>query len=126
MFRIAISNNRIVKLQDGKVTFRFTDSKTKKEMFATLDVHQFIHRFLQHVLPHRFIKARTYGLLSPRRREQFEKAKRLAGVSALKKKEKTEKPEEQEQIVRCPYCKTPMQYVRELHKIKESFLIRSP
>jgi hypothetical protein len=126
IFRIAISNRRLVKLQNGKVTFEFKDSKSKETKFATLPVNQFIHRFLQHVLPHRFIKARTYGLFSPRRRDLLERAKQLAGVPALKKSQKLESCNDQSRVIRCPLCKTPMEHVKELPRIKNYFLIRAP
>ncbi|MCI0414286.1 transposase [bacterium] len=79
IFRVAISNRRILKLQGEKVTFLFKDSKTKQEHPVVLTVNQFIHCFLQHVLPHRFIKVRTYGLFSPRHNHLLEKANKSWG-----------------------------------------------
>lgn len=126
IFRIAISNRRLVKLSEGKVTFEFKDSKSKETKFASLPVNHFIHRFLQHVLPHRFIKARTYGLFSPRRRDFLEKAKQLAGVPVLKKLQKPESCNDEVRTIRCPQCNTPMEHVRDLPRIRGSFFIRSP
>jgi hypothetical protein len=51
VFRVAISNNRILKLADDKVTFRYKDSNTGKTRYSTLPAEEFIRRFLQHVLP---------------------------------------------------------------------------
>ncbi len=65
--RVAISNNRIVKLENGRVTFKWRDYKDgskQKNMNVTAD--EFIRRFLIHVLPKRFTRIRHYGLLSPR------------------------------------------------------------
>jgi hypothetical protein len=65
--RVAISNHRIVKLEDGMVTFKWRDYKDKnkqKEMNVTAD--DFIRRFLIHVLPTGFTRKRHYGFLSPR------------------------------------------------------------
>jgi hypothetical protein len=65
--RVAISNNRIIKLEDGVVTFKWRDYKDsikQKEMHVTVD--EFIRRFLIHVLPNGFTRIRHYGLLSPR------------------------------------------------------------
>lgn len=65
IFRVAISNNRLVKLEHDRVTFRYRDSDTGAERLCTLDAEDFIHRFLQHVLPKGFVKVRYYGLFSP-------------------------------------------------------------
>ena len=74
IFRVAISNNRILKLEDGKVTFRYRTSDTGKPLVlwprdrglstCTLPAEEFIRRFLQHVLPKGFVKVRYYGFLS--------------------------------------------------------------
>lgn len=64
IFRVAISNKRILNLADGKVTFRYRDSDTGKLRRCTLAAGEFIRRFLQHVLPKGFVKVRYYGFLS--------------------------------------------------------------
>lgn len=58
VFRVAISNNRILKLEDGQVTFKYKESATDQIKFCTIPAEEFIRRFLQHVLPDRFIKLR--------------------------------------------------------------------
>ena len=63
IFRVAISNNRILKLSNGKVTFRYRASDTGKLRTCTLSAEEFIRRFLQHVLPRGFVKVRYYGFL---------------------------------------------------------------
>jgi len=65
IFRVALSNNRILKLEDDRVTFRYRDTDTGAEKHCTLGAEDFIHRFLQHVLPKGFVKVRYYGLFSP-------------------------------------------------------------
>lgn len=64
IFRVAISNSRILKITDGKVTFRFKDTRTGKTRLCSLTAEEFIRRFLQHVLPRGFVKVRYYGLFS--------------------------------------------------------------
>jgi hypothetical protein len=64
IFRVAISNNRILKLADGKVTFRFNDTKTGKTRLCSPSADEFIRRFLQHILPRGFVKVRYFGLFS--------------------------------------------------------------
>ena len=63
--RVAISNNRIVSMENGKVTFTYKDRKCNHEVKnMTLDVHEFIRRFLLHVLPEGFMKIRYFGFLA--------------------------------------------------------------
>src|SRR5438034_6301372 len=67
--RIAISNNRLLAFQDGKVTFQWKDRKNaNRKSTMTLDAHEFIRRFLIHVLPHGFAKLRYFGFLANRYR----------------------------------------------------------
>jgi predicted Zn-ribbon and HTH transcriptional regulator len=63
--RVAISNNRIVSMENGKVTFTYKDRKCNHQVKnMTLDVHEFIRRFLLHVLPEGFMKIRYFGFLA--------------------------------------------------------------
>jgi hypothetical protein len=55
VFRVAISNNRILKHQDGFVIFKFKNSKTKLWNVIKLNTEEFIRRFLLHVLPPRLL-----------------------------------------------------------------------
>jgi hypothetical protein len=82
--RVAISNNRIVKLQDGKVFFSWRDYRDKnKTKTMALDADEFIRRFLLHVLPWGFFKIRYYGLLSSKNhRPKLLKCKMLLGINA--------------------------------------------
>lgn len=72
IFRVAISNKNILKVTDTHVTFRYRESKTRKIKVQTLPGEQFMHRFLQHVLPKGFQKVRTYGLWHPKQRHKLE------------------------------------------------------
>jgi hypothetical protein len=63
--RVAITNNRIVAIDDGRVTFNYRDrSDENKEKEFTISAHEFIRRFLLHVLPRGFTKIRYYGFLA--------------------------------------------------------------
>lgn len=66
IFRVALSNRRLVKVDNDRVTFRYTQAKTGQTRFCTLPAEQFIQRFLQHVLPKGFVKVRYYGLFGRR------------------------------------------------------------
>ena len=64
--RIAISNNRILNIDDGSVTFKWKDYRDGKQKVMTITAEEFIRRFLLHVLPTGFMKIRYYGILSNR------------------------------------------------------------
>jgi hypothetical protein len=72
VFRVAISDRRIVSCADGRVTFSYRRSGSNRWRKMTVDAHEFIRRFLQHVLPRGFPKVRHYGFLSPNSRESIE------------------------------------------------------
>jgi hypothetical protein len=65
--RVAISNRRLVTLDDNGVTFKWKDYRIdgpERHKRMTLDTHEFIGRFLMHVLPQGFHRIRYYGLLA--------------------------------------------------------------
>ena len=64
VYRTAITNNRIVRIENGMVTFRYKESKSNKIKYQTVSALEFMRRFLQHVLPTGFQKVRYYGFLS--------------------------------------------------------------
>ena len=69
--RVAISNNRLLKLEEGQVTFRYKDyAEAHQQKTMTLSAEEFLRRFVQHVLPRGFVKIRHYGLLANRQRAE--------------------------------------------------------
>ena len=71
IFRVALSNRRLVKFENNKVTFRYRKSDTGQWRICTLEVFEFLRRFLQHVLPKGFVKVRYYGLFAPPKRSRL-------------------------------------------------------
>lgn len=70
--RIAISNGRLLKLENGQVHFRWRDSQDHNQIKETsLEAFEFIRRFLLHVLPSGFVKIRHFGFLSNRNRKKL-------------------------------------------------------
>ncbi len=67
--RVAISNHRIVSLENGRVTFKYKNQQTNQMEPTTIEAVEFIRRFLLHVLPKRFVRIRHYGLLSNRNKK---------------------------------------------------------
>lgn len=127
--RIAISNHRLLKLEDGKVSFLWRDySDGDKEKIMTLDADEFIRRFLLHVLPDRFVKIRHYGLLANRRRkDNIALCRELLGSCKTETKGKDTPLTWQEHLLKisgvdvtkCPVCKKgTMVRVEVLHPLR--------
>jgi len=112
IYRVAITNNRIEKLQDGQVSFRFKNSDTDQWQTATMPAFDFIHRFLQHVLPKGFVKIRYYGLLSPIKKNLLAVAKYLLGD----RRRSDVTPAVAEQYI-CPHCGAKLRRVKSLPKL---------
>jgi len=81
IFRIAISNHRIVAVGKNTVTFKYFDNRDKgKEKLMTLPALEFIRRFLSHVLPARFVRIRHFGLHHSSCRAKLQQARRILGL----------------------------------------------
>ena len=69
--RVAISNGRLISLENGQVRFRWRDSRhNHRSCTMRLEATEFIRRFMLHVLPAGFVKIRHFGLLANRNRRQ--------------------------------------------------------
>ena len=118
VYKTAISNNRIVSLKNGEVTFKYKDSETHETKFVKLPVFEFMRRFLQHTLPKRFQRIRHYGFLSSGAKKKF---MQIRSYFNFKKERKPEiKSESEEFKIRdkfiCPKCHKIMKF----HHIIES------
>ncbi len=80
--RVAISNNRLIDIDNGQVTFRWKDHRDdNKQKIMTLSAEEFTRRFLLHLLPSGFQRIRYYGFLSNRYRQQkVAKCRQLQGI----------------------------------------------
>ena len=65
VFKVTISNSRIIKVEDRRVFFKYRKNKSNRWRTMSMDVMEFLRRFLQHVLPTGFMKVRYYGFLHP-------------------------------------------------------------
>lgn len=109
--RIAISNNRLIELKDGKVTFAYKDYKhEQRQKVMTLSADEFLRRFLMHILPDGFQRIRHYGLLGNRHRaENLARCRGLLGVVAPTTERQRDYRERYRQLtgqdpLRCPQC----------------------
>jgi hypothetical protein len=80
--RVAISNNRLVAIENGQVSFQWKDYRNGSEVKTmTLSADEFIRRFLLHVLPNGFQRIRYYGFLGNRyRKQKLDQCRRLLGM----------------------------------------------
>lgn len=111
--RIAISNHRILSINQDKVTFQVRDYKNNSNKnTVTMNGVEFIRRFLMHILPKRFVKIRHFGILANRNRKtKLALCRRLTKSPIYKPKFEGLKPFEIISILRkidvtlCPNCK---------------------
>jgi len=119
IFRVAISNNRILNMEDGRVTFRYRVTDTGKLKICSLPAEEFIRRFLQHVLPKSFVKVRYYGFLASGCRPRLAALRQQLGPLAADQpsdsdvdggdEPSTEQDSSDGSAVLCPSCGRPMQ-----------------
>jgi hypothetical protein len=111
--RVAISNSRLLALQDGKVTFRWKDYAHKnKPGVMRLEAAEFIRRFLMHVVPPSFVRIRYYGFMANRcRAESLRRCRQLLteretpAVEIDPKVRLAFEPNGDSSLVCCPACR---------------------
>jgi hypothetical protein len=114
--RVAISNGRLLSLEKGQVAFQWRDSKDNNQIKAmTLDVVEFIRRFLLHILPPGFVKIRHFGFLCSRRRSAALALCRERLPQPVAAADTIPILSERQQCAverRCPVCKTGKLHIR--------------
>jgi hypothetical protein len=122
IFRVAITNNRILKMENGRVTFCYRDTQTRKMKHCTLTALEFMRRFLQHVLPKGFVKVRYYGFFSAgnrkllaRIRQKFAQPLILPDMSTLADTDACSIDQTYQDTLLCPHCGTAMQLFKTIH-----------
>jgi putative transposase/transposase-like zinc-binding protein len=111
--RIAIGNERLVSLEDGRVIFRYRDRRRgNARRLMTIGAPEFVQRFLRHVLPHGFVRVRHFGLQANGHRTRLiARARQLLSAPSLPKPEPAR--ESWSDLLhrltgrdpsRCPYC----------------------
>jgi len=119
--RIAISNDRIKKLENGNVTFAYKDRKNgnrKKE--SVIPAEKFIRRFLLHVLPDAYMRIRYFGFQGSRyKKENISAIRTFFDLSAEPDKLEKKTPKELileltgKDITKCPKCNTGTMIIRQ-------------
>jgi hypothetical protein len=137
VFRVALSNKSLQRIQNGNVTFEYQENETKQYRTRTVPAEEFIWLFLQHVLPRGLCKVRHNGYLASRNRSRLEKVKELLKAASLKNESvnmeplKTESVQNEStpenngerkkdtpahRILYCPKCKSAMQWDHSLER----------
>ena len=109
-YRVAISNERIESLEDGQVTFRYKDyAHGHRQRRMTLTAHEFLRRFMLHVLPRGFVRIRSFGFLANRVRDkQLVLCRQLLSVTEPAAATSSGEPASlaipDDDSLRCPHC----------------------
>ncbi len=142
LFQGPISNKRLVNLENVIVTFLYNAAKTKKMQTKTSPAEPFIASFLQHVLPHRFVRVRSYGLLNPSKRDLLQHVQDLLVVNDSQTPTPNvqldslpaldalaDEPDAPSEVgpktICCPKCGKPMHWIKDIAPSKISILHRA-
>ncbi len=119
--RVAISNNRLVSMDNGKVRFRWKDYRNGNcQKTMTLEAGEFIRRFLIHVLPNGFHRIRYYGFLGNcHRAQKLAQCRELLGMAPPEEVAVDRPANDRDRyealtgrsLRECPHCNTGMMVV---------------
>jgi len=114
--RVAISNSRIKRIENGNVVFEYKDYRDSKKKEMALSPVEFIRRFMLHILPNGFFKIRYYRMLSSRKKKTvLQKCREVLNKHKIKEPQNTESPKTHGW--KCPKCKS-----CEMHALRVSFI----
>jgi Putative transposase len=126
VFRIALTNARIVGLDDETVTIQYNDHKTGRARTCRLGGDEFMRRFLQHVLPRGLHKGRYFGLWHPAQRDNAARVRQMLQLQAPPKVDPSQDasvpplvPPDAEPVpaiepLICPHCQGRLIFIRRL------------
>jgi len=120
IYRVALSNRRLIRCVDtgdittSRITFSYRSSNDGLLKRCSLSAEDFIQRFLQHILPHRFVKVRYYGFFAPTQRAKLRTLQQhLASLTPLDETCQDTVPPVPHKIL-CPKCGQPMRLLYDL------------
>ena len=126
VFRVALTNARIVNLDDETVTIQYKERKGGRSRTCRLSGHEFMRRFLQHVLPRGFHKVRYFGLWHPAQRNNAARVRQMLQLQATPKFDPppdfvvppltpsgAQPPPSIEPLI-CPHCQGRLIFIRRL------------
>lgn len=112
VFRVAISNNRIKSIENNVIKFTYKDRERKTWKTMELKPMEFIRRFLQHILPRRFMKIRHYGFLNPNSPFSIDRLREIISlIHGVVKMLSVSMPEIKKRIIKCLSCGNPLRFI---------------
>jgi hypothetical protein len=118
IYRVALSNRQILSADSQTIRFRYRRSEDGASRVASLPPMEFLRRFLQHVLPSRFVKVRHFGLHHPSRRDTLSLLRAALYLRLNRPIPIPPPPPEIKPALSCPQCQTPMLIVQRLKPIR--------
>jgi len=104
VFKVAISDYRIEKFEDGMVTFRYRKTGSNRDRRITVPAFEFIRRYLQHVLPTGFMKIRHYGFMNANSSVSLDQVRALIELQHGFEIQIEQQAETSERTLYCPDC----------------------
>jgi hypothetical protein len=77
VFKTATGNRRVQQLPDGRLLWPYRDSQTHRDTAVPLEPHEWMRRFLQHILPRHFARVRTFGWCHPAAKVRLNRVRAL-------------------------------------------------
>ena len=108
VFKVAISNSRILKVEDRTVLIRYRKPHSTRLRTLPLEIMEFIRRFLQHVLPTGFMKVRYYGFMNPNCKVTLDHISSLIETTFGLKSDLPHSALEPRRPITCPNCGGPL------------------
>ena len=122
VFKVAISNHRLVSLNDRTVTFTYRKVGRVRLRTTSLDVMEFLRRFLQHVLPHGFMKVRHFGFPHPSCAIPPATIRLMMGQAPPLDGPPPPRTPPPPRVARCPTCGAPLRVVMRLWTSHSGFV----
>jgi hypothetical protein len=116
VFKVAISNRRIIKVQDDKVFFKYRKNHSNRWRTMALNAMEFIRRFLQHVLPTGLMKIRYYGFMHSSCSVPLEKVSALIELAFGFEIVKPENKREPFELPTCIHCGGNLKYIASIRR----------
>lgn len=117
IYRVALTERQILSADDHAIRFRYRRSEDRKPQTASLPPQEFLRRFLQHVLPSRFVKVRHFGLHHPARRPVLS-LQRASLCLRLNVPLPVPPPPPEPKLCLCPKCSTPMVKIQRIKPLR--------